>query len=239
MERLAALSTFIKDKHNYQMAHLFMSYLASGLAHEMNNIFTAILGNISIAGIYLQKNPEKAAEKLADAEKAIMRARNLMSRVHLLSTKKPANKCPILLLLVLKDEINLLNNTSICLKVDPEEWNPQIECDEELFRAAIRNALNNAIEATGDAETPIIVSAGATTLDGRPAALITIKNWGDSMSSEEQGSYFIPYITKKPKASGLGLNIIRAAIELHGGKLQLVSSPQSGTTLELIFPLNS
>src|SRR5204863_2382482 len=54
--------------------------LAGGIAHDFNNILTSIIGNLSLAGMSAHST-EKLLQRVADAERAAMRARDLTQQL--------------------------------------------------------------------------------------------------------------------------------------------------------------
>lgn len=230
------LTTWLEEPQNERLATKLMSHLASGLAHEMNNIFTVILGNISMLRIYLTKDPQKAAVKLDEAEKALLRARTLINRVHQISTKKPIIPENLAVLPIIRDELKQFNEDNIDLQIIPDGWQPQIKGSEELFRSAIHNGLANALEAAAP-NTMIKVLVNNAELNSTNYCVISFSNFGTPIAPENIAANFIPYVSDKPKASGLGLTIIRSVMLQHLGKIELSSAENGETVLKLWFPL--
>jgi two-component system, OmpR family, heavy metal sensor histidine kinase CusS len=115
----------------------------------------------------------------------------------------------------------------------------QLNADPALFRQAITNLLANAIRHS---KPDSIVSVNLSQLpDG--GASVVVKDNGEGIEAEH-----IPYIfdrfyqadasrSREPgQGTGLGLSIVKTVMTLHGGSVDLVSSPAHGTTVTLTFP---
>lgn len=99
------------------------------------------------------------------------------------------------------------------------------------LRQALLNLLKNAFEATGE--------NGCVSLSVRKyldQILIRITDDGCGMTPACMETLFTPFSTLKPGGTGLGLAITRKIIEAHHGKIEVVSSPNRGTTITVTIP---
>jgi signal transduction histidine kinase len=110
----------------------------------------------------------------------------------------------------------------------------------EELRRAIWNLATNAIKY-GSEHTPVTVSVRATSA----GASVSVHNRGLPLSEEEQEHIFEPF-ARTPSSEnsdsigwGLGLALVRACAEAHGGSAHVSSSELSGTTFTLSLPLDS
>jgi nitrogen fixation/metabolism regulation signal transduction histidine kinase len=106
------------------------------------------------------------------------------------------------------------------------------EIDPTYLREAIHNLLKNAEEAT---EAGDQIELSLTTATGR--AVISVKDHGRGMNSEQMASARLPYFTTKQRGSGLGLAVVEKVAADSGGRLDIESAPETGTTARLIIPL--
>src|SRR5204863_3250384 len=99
---------------------------------------------------------------------------------------------------------------------------------------AIHNLVQNAIKY-GAADTPITVRV----LETHDRVHVSVHNHGDSIPAEEQRTLFQPYRRAQAAARsgkdgwGLGLSLVEAIAEAHGGNVDVESRPQDGTTFTL------
>jgi two-component system OmpR family sensor kinase len=110
--------------------------------------------------------------------------------------------------------------------------------DHDRLRQIVDNLLSN-VRAHTPAGTPVSVSL--TTLDGH--ALITVADAGPGMADEQIERVFERFYRaddSRARASGgvgLGLSIVAAVTEAHGGRAAAASTPGAGTTFTIELPL--
>jgi PAS domain S-box-containing protein len=217
--------------------------LAGGIAHDFNNILTAILGNITLARMFLPEG-EKAADRLVAAEQASMRAKGLSQQ--LLTFAKggaPITETTAVPHLI-REAVGLALQGS---KVRdeyffPEELRP-VEADESQLHQAIGNLALNAVEAMPEGGVLTVTAANESlppgnTLDLLPDEYvrIDIKDQGVGIAAPLQERIFDPYFTTKDQGSGLGLAISFSIVKRHGGTITVDSAPGKGSTFSIFLP---
>ncbi len=110
--------------------------------------------------------------------------------------------------------------------------------DERLVRQMLVNLLTNAVKFTP--------SGGAVTLSSEVRAdgalIVTVSDTGVGMTPEDVEQALEHYgqvdnlLTRREQGTGLGLPLVKALIELHGGSLEIDSAPSAGTEVRLVFP---
>ncbi len=65
---------------------------------------------------------------------------------------------------------------------------------------------------------------------------ITVRDTGPDMPGEVRARLFEPFFTTKPGGIGLGMAIAGRVIEEHGGKVEVISQPDAGTTVRVALP---
>ncbi|XXY45772.1 ATP-binding protein [Sorangium sp. So ce269] len=111
---------------------------------------------------------------------------------------------------------------------------------EGELRRAIWNLASNALKygATG---APVVITVEETS----QCAVVAVHNEGPSIPAEDQARLFAPFVrTKSAMAGGqrgwgLGLTFVRGCAEAHGGRVNLVSDAERGTTFTLELPLDA
>ncbi|HEU4390768.1 MAG TPA: PAS domain S-box protein, partial [Blastocatellia bacterium] len=121
--------------------------LAGGIAHDFNNILTAVLGNISLARM-LSNAGDKGFERLAAAERATLRAKDLTQQLLTFSKGGVPVKRTASVAELISDSANLVMSGSnvLCEYALPEELWPA-EVDEGQFCRVIQNLVINAQQA--------------------------------------------------------------------------------------------
>ena len=107
----------------------------------------------------------------------------------------------------------------------------RVYADPERLREVLNNILVNAAEAVeGVGEISIRVSPI------REGVRFSVKDRGVGMNSREQKNAFQLFHTTKREGTGLGLPIVKKIMDLHGGRVSLVSVLGRGTEVRLDFP---
>ncbi|GLR81707.1 ATP-binding protein [Azospirillum oryzae] len=115
---------------------------------------------------------------------------------------------------------------------------PPLRADERKLRQMLLNLLSNAVKFT---PTNGVVTLGARmAADG--ALWLSVRDTGIGMTGEELGKALEPWgqvdsaLARSQIGTGLGLPLTKRLIELHGGRLDVVSRRDEGTTMALVFP---
>ena len=216
--------------------------LAGGIAHDFNNILTGILGNISLARIY--KDPDRIAERLIEAEKASLRARDLTQQLLTFSKGGAPVKLPSSITDILRDSVSfaLTGSNVICEFSIPDDlWS--VEIDEGQMNQVISNLIINAGQSMPDggiigvrAENMIVEAEDALSLEGGKYVGISIQDQGIGIPEDDLQKIFDPYFTTKQNGSGLGLAISYSIVKNHDGYITVESLEGVGTTFRIYLP---
>src|SRR5208283_2682292 len=225
--------------------------LAGGVAHDFNNILTAIIGYGSLLNIKLGKDSELKPfvdQILSSAEKSTNLTRQLLdfSRKQEIAPKETDLNELIkgmekLLLRLIGEDIELktqLAGKNLTAMVEPG----QIE-------QVLMNLSTNARDSMPDGG---LLSIGTDTVEldesyikghdmEKPGkyALMSLTDTGKGMDEKTQQKIFEPFFTTKElgKGTGLGLSIVYGIIKQHGGNITVYSEPGKGTTFRIYLPL--
>jgi PAS domain S-box-containing protein len=73
--------------------------------------------------------------------------------------------------------------------------------------------------------------------EAREVLRITIRDTGEGIQSEDIQHLFDPFFTTKDYGTGLGLSVVHAIIQEHGGQIEVESEPEKGTAFHILLPL--
>ncbi len=104
--------------------------------------------------------------------------------------------------------------------------------DEEVLRQALRNVVHNAIQATPSRDRRIVLRAERA----GDRISVAVADTGPGMSPEQLERAFDLFYTTKKDGTGVGLPLVRQAVEMQGGDVDIRSAPGEGTTVTLRFP---
>jgi signal transduction histidine kinase len=209
--------------------------LASGVAHEIRNPLTGVLGAIELVQRRLTED-DPTLPLLEEAREQLRRMETTTTR--LLQYARP----PELVEMVV-DTGMLVERAAriveapaqaaeIDLKLERSETPVPVRADPELMVQVLVNLMLNAIEAMSPADR-LTVSVATHARE----AEIRIRDTGPGIPPELQSEIFRPFFTTKPQGTGLGLSISQKIIQRHGGSLSADSTSCSGTTFFIVLPL--
>ena len=220
--------------------------MAGGIAHDFNNLLTAILGNISLAKIYAAPS-DKITARLADTEKAILRAQALTQQ--LLTFAKggvPITKSVDLSETIRESTEFVLRGTNLnCDSNIPQKLWP-VEADTGQINQVLHNLIINAYQVMPDggecrveAKNVAIDKADSIPLPAGKYIQISVHDKGPGITKEHLPRIFDPFFTTKAKGSGLGLSTSYAIIRKHGGLLTVDTEMGTGSTFHVYLPASA
>jgi two-component system, cell cycle sensor histidine kinase and response regulator CckA len=221
--------------------------LAGGIAHDYNNLLTAVMGYMTLAEAHL-KTHDEALALLSRARHAVNMAKDLSRKLITFSKGgKPVrrrNNVPPLLRNTLSFAL-IGSNIECEFDLAPDLW--QVEYDESQMSQAIHNIAINAREAMPqggkvrvEAENAAVRRANGHPVEPGDWVRITIKDNGPGIPGNHLDRIFDPYFSTKEmcaqKGLGLGLAITHSVVSKHNGVLLAESEPGRGTSMHIYLP---
>lgn len=216
-----------------------LGILAGGIAHDFNNILTAILGNIILAKEFTRPG-EKIYERLIEAEKASLRAKDLAQQLLTFSSGgAPIKKTMFISDLLKESALFALSGSNVqCeFSISNNLW--AVEIDEGQINQAINNLIINAIQSMPEGGRIKLTAENVTVSEGEKKGRyvkISIVDQGIGIPKEHLPKIFEPYFTTKQKGSGLGLAIVYSIIKKHDGYIEVETELGVGTTFKVYLP---
>jgi signal transduction histidine kinase/CheY-like chemotaxis protein len=226
-----------------------ISRLAGGIAHDSNNLLTAIIGYSDLL-IDTLAGDEPALQHVLEIKAAGDRAASLTQQLLALNRRQVLQPKVLDLNLIVADfekTLRRLVGERIQIVIDyaPLLW--RVRADAGEIGRAIMNLALNARDAMADAGTMTIETANAT-LAGAGAieqdlapgryVVLAVRDTGVGMDADMQIHIFDPFVTTKEagKGTGLGLASVLGVVEQSGGAIRCVSEPGRGTTFKIFLP---
>jgi two-component system, cell cycle sensor histidine kinase and response regulator CckA len=221
--------------------------LASGVAHDFNNLITAIFGYTSLARRTL--SPSHPATKALDrVDAAARQAAGVTRGLLTFSRESSSEKRPIQLGKAMHDAVQLLrrmlpDTIALRTRVDGDEGSDWIWADPTQIQQVVLNLAINARDAMpqgGTLRISVAAPQAVHGLNGESARFISliVQDDGIGISPEVQSRLFEPFFTTKPpgEGTGLGLPIIHGIVKDHGGTVLVQSSPGQGAMFTVLLP---
>ena len=203
-----------------------LELLAGGLAHDFNNILAVIQGFVSLAKGQLA-TPAIALASLEKSLAATRRAAGLTAQLRVLAHGTEVPRKLLSLLKLAEEAATFALAGSPCrlvIKADAGPWN--VEGDPDQLSQTIHNLALNAVQA--------MPNGGDLTLTFQRQdpdwIALSVTDQGTGIPAAELGKVFDPYFTTKTKGSGIGLSVVHAVVQRHGGWVEVSSVVDQGTT---------
>ncbi|MBW2463416.1 MAG: hypothetical protein JRH11_17330 [Deltaproteobacteria bacterium] len=126
-------------------------------------------------------------------------------------------------------------DSNIDTDIDVDNAPAIIYADGDLLRVALREVVDNAVQAMPNGGS-LIVSARPTIGDDGDAVVLEIHDSGIGMDAETIEKSREPFFTTEPLGTGLGLAIVERILAMHSGSLSFESEPGLGTVVHLEIP---
>ncbi|MBI5847730.1 MAG: PAS domain S-box protein [Nitrospirae bacterium] len=214
--------------------------LAGGLAHDFNNLLTSIVGNVSMAKMFIHDR-NKVLERLTDAETATRRATDLTYQ--LLTFAKgsaPIKKISSIVDIIKESAGFTLSGTNVAAAFVIPETPWTVDIDMGQMSQVFNNLIINAVHAMPDGGKIEFTVANTALSENEIPALhegayvkISLADTGTGIAREHLSRIFDPYFTTKQKGSGLGLASAYSIVKNHDGYLSVESILGKGTTFHL------
>lgn len=211
--------------------------MAAGIAHEIRNPL-AIVGT-TLHGLRRGETEPERVELIEAAAEEIARVDAIVDEF--LKFARPA--APRTVSLPVREAFRgvqtltaaRLHQAGVALNQSGEA-SLRIAVDPAHLRQILLNLILNAVEAT----PPGRPGGGVIALRAHREAgeaVITVSDDGAGMDEATRASMFRPFFTTRASGVGLGLSVTRQLVESNGGRIQVVSAPGAGTSVQLFFPL--
>jgi PAS domain S-box-containing protein len=244
-----ALEQQLRQAHKMEA----IGQLAGGVAHDFNNILTALIGYGNLLKMKMKEDDPLRLyvdQMLASSEKAASLTQNLLA----FSRKQMIKLEPFEVNSIIKDTKRLLKRLlteDIELKLILSEEDLTILTDTTQLHQILLNLATNARDA--------MPQGGTLTIETREVELgkdfyffhgkggsgkyirVSVSDTGHGMDDKTKEEIFNPFFTTKEvgKGTGLGLSIVYGIVKQHNGLIDVQSIPGRSTTFHLYFPAAS
>jgi two-component system NtrC family sensor kinase len=218
------------------------SFLA-GIAHELNNPLTAIVGQTELLREEARGGPLAArVERIAQAaEQCLRTVRSFLA----LARQRAPEREPVDLNRVVRESIDLvahqIHASEVAVALDLGDPLPLLWAEPQQLHQVAINLVVNALHALRAQPTPrrLCLSTRARSPEG-PVAL-EVADTGPGIAPDVLPRIFEPFFTTKPpgEGTGLGLPLCLRIVEAHGGVIHVESGPGRGTVVRVELPVHA
>ena len=223
--------------------------LTGGVAHDFNNVLTAVLGSLQLAS--KRVTDERARQLMDNAVQAAERGAKLTSQLLAFSRRQRLAPLPVDLNAMIERMGGLFSSTlGGTVKVERvlAAGLPPALADPAQLELALLNLALNARDAMPQGGvlrlSTALAALGAPKTSSEPEAgryiALSVKDTGPGMTDDVAERAFEPFFTTKPlgKGSGLGLSQVLGLAKQLGGGVRLQTAPDQGAEVTLYLPVS-
>ncbi len=215
--------------------HLAIGQMASGLAHDFNNVLNTITQATALMQINSDQSAEDRKKYLSMIERAARTGAEIIKRVRDYVRGGTGNPAAVDVSRVAKEAVELAEpiwrthrGITVESRLSPV---PPVWANASDLRRIFTNLIINAIQA--------MPSGGRLTVETQDrdgTVYIRVSDTGDGISPEAQKKIFLPYFTTKAAGTGLGLSTAQKLLLGLGGNITFLTQPGQGTTFTVQIP---
>jgi PAS domain S-box-containing protein len=224
--------------------------LAGGIAHDLNNVLTTVIGNLDMFQRRVRVEEAAACELLAAAMRGAESGASLVAKLLAFALRQIFQPAVMDLNKLLADLSSLLRSAlgeAIQLKVVLAAGLWRTSIDPNLVENALLNLVINSRDAMPGGGL-VTIETENVSLDDRRARThhmapgqyvrLVVTDTGHGMDDATRARAFEPFFTTKPpgRGSGLGLSQVYGLVKQSGGHITLESESGRGTTIKVYLP---
>jgi len=215
--------------------------MAAAVAHGLRNP----LASLRAAAQMVRRHPDSpsASEHLDAIVEEVDRLDRRIS--HLLSFSRPAPYRPMperierIVESLLPAFAEPMRERGIELQVDVPKDLPEVEVDPMQLEQAVLELVSNALDAMPSGGRLRLAAHGRNRGPDGGEVVVEIADTGAGIPAHVLPSVCEPFFTTRQEGTGLGLAIAKRYVEQNGGRLEIDSTPGSGTTVRVRLPVEA
>ncbi len=230
-----------------------LGQMASGVAHDFNNILSGIMGYAEMA-LYDIPGNSRARKSIEQVLKASNRAEDLVKQILAFSRQSESDqeRRPIQVHHIVQEALKLTRAslpTTIDIHQDISSHGTTVLADPTQIHQILMNLCTNAHHAMREKGGVLEISLAPVELDStevgdhpdlKPGSYLklSISDTGDGMDARTMQRIFDPYFTTKEKGVGIGmgLSVVHGIVKRHKGAIKVFSKSGEGSSFQVLLP---
>ena len=216
-----------------------MGQIVAGIAHELNNPLTIVIGNIQL--MLMRERNEKSVESLSRIQDGAERASKIVKNLLTFARQETPERKLVNVNTIIRKSVELrsyeLRVSNVDVSTELDDALPETMADPHQLQQVFLNLIVNAEHAMIEAHGKGLLRVTSRREEGK--LLIFFSDDGPGIPNENLHRIFEPFFTTKAvgKGTGLGLSICQGIIVEHGGKIDVESTVGRGTTFIIELPI--
>jgi signal transduction histidine kinase len=220
-------------QHTERLASL--GELAAGLAHEIKNPLAGIHGVLELLRDESDDESKMSlyGEMLRELDRVNGTIQSLLGFARPAKPRRKATDVEVLLDSTAQLMRPGLVKRGIKLEISTAPNLSEFDIDPVQIRQVLVNLISNAADAIEEKGT---IAVNATALPDGKGLLLAVEDDGSGISEDSLAQIFEPFHTTKFSGTGLGLSVVRSFVQQHGGRIEVESEPDKGSTFFVVLP---
>lgn len=227
----------LQDQLKHAERLVSVGELAAGIAHELNNPLTDILGFAQLAS-RRPDLPEETYQDLVRIVKSSLYAREVIKKILLFSRQSHPVQTQSDLNAIVNEWLDFIefrcakSDIEVVLDLQPDL--PSIVGDPAQLNQVLVNLVINAIHAMPQGGR-LTIRTGLN----HDVIYLSVQDTGSGIKRDMLDKIFLPFFTTKEvdQGTGLGLSVVYGIVQEHNGKVSVSSKEGEGSEFQVILPL--
>jgi two-component system cell cycle sensor histidine kinase/response regulator CckA len=210
-----------------------LSRMSAGVAHDFNNVLTAIL--LKIDGLRIERaHDTELTQGLGEVMEAAQRGARMVQQLLTFAKARTPTPRPVDVARTLHEMqpmLTTLTQSRAALRIEQPAAPALVNVDPSQLEQVILNLVVNARDASVEGDEVVV----SLTLEPEIVCL-TVRDRGAGMDAATREQVFEPFFTTKQHGSGLGLSTVYSIVQQAGGSVTVDSAEQRGSTFSVRLP---
>jgi CheY-like chemotaxis protein/two-component sensor histidine kinase len=218
-----------------------MGSLLAGVAHELNNPLSVILGQAELLRRTAGSGP--LAQKADQIAQAAGRCASIVGNFLALARQRPPERRRVALNEVVREALDIvaypLRMDGVDVVVDLDTELPILVGDPHQLHQVVLNLVTNAQDAMRGMDGPKMMVVSTSFERATRRLRLEVSDTGPGIPPAIRPRLFEPFFTTKPQGqgTGLGLSLCQGIVENHGGTIEAESEEGKGALFRVLLPL--
>jgi two-component system, cell cycle sensor histidine kinase and response regulator CckA len=221
--------------------------LAGGIAHDFNNVLTPIIGHAEIIRFRMRQKNQQDHELAGSIEEILVaakRAKSLVDQILTFARSQEQSSVALYLHPVIKEVLSLIKvalPSTIEIRQEIDKDCGQVFIDPVQLHQVLMNLCTNSFHAMEGRVGILTVrlAKGEEDQNGVKWVVLSVMDTGSGIDPSVLPRIFEPYFTTKDKSrgTGMGLAMVHGIISRHGGRMEVRSEVNVGTSFDIYLPV--
>ncbi len=236
------LEVLVREKMELRDRLSSLGLMIGSISHDIKGLLTSLDGGIYLLGSGFKKKDQNQINEGFDAVKLIsIRIRKMILDILFYAKERELEKGSVDVSAFANDVANVIEPKIVRHKIELirnfDAAPPELEVDDDFFRSALINILDNAVDACLEDESKESHRISFRIKSDNAHAIIDIHDDGIGMDSDTMENIFNLFFSSKGgKGTGFGLFIANNIIKQHGGTISVKSAKGKGTHFSIKMP---